>query len=264
MIRLAANLSYLFTELPFLDRFAAAAEAGFEAVEYNFAYDVPTSVLRSRLQDNGLALAILNTPPGDMAAGELGLAVLPGREADVAAAFETALEHAVALNAPVIHYLAGKPPPDADPAGTDALFVANMRRAADEAASAGKVIALEPLNSQDRPGYHLRTNAQARRLIEATGRPNVKLQLDLYHCQIAEGDLSGALEHHIDLIAHVQIAGVPGRGEPIGGEIAVAEVFERLDQLGYAGYVGLEYVPAAGTLAGLGWASPSLPARHAA
>ena len=263
MIRLAANLSYLFTDLPFLDRFAAAARAGFEAVEYNFAYDIPIPVLRAYLRDNHLSLVLLNTPPGDMEAGELGLAVLPGREKDLAAAFETALEYAVELDAPLIHFLAGKPLAGADPAETDRLFLDNIRRATARAASVGKTIALEPLNSRDRPGYDLTTNAHARRLIEASGQPNVKLQLDLYHCQIAEGDLIRTIERNFDLIAHVQIAGVPDRGEPNRGEIAIAYVFERLEELGYAGHIGLEYIPAADTLAGLAWASPYLEGHDA-
>jgi hydroxypyruvate isomerase len=261
MIRLAANLSYLFTELPFLDRFEACARAGFRAVEFSFAYEVPTRELASRLRDNDLSLVLLNTPPGDLAAGELGLAVLPGRERDVAAAFELALDYADALDVPLIHFLAGKPPAGSDPQVIDALYLKNIVRAADLAAKAGRAITLEPLNRRDRPGYHLHSNAHARALIEASGRDNVKLQLDLYHRQISEGDLIRSIERDIALIGHVQIASVPERAEPTRGEVAYAHVLECLDSLNYRGYVGCEYTPHADTLGGLSWAIPYLHAQ---
>ena len=260
MTRLAANLSYLFTELPFLDRFAAAAKAGFPAVEWNFAFDTPKSELAARLADNDLKLTLINTPAGDMAAGELGLAVLPGREDDAAGAFDQALDYAVALGRPVIHYLAGKPP-SSDPLAIDDLFLKNMSRAADRAAMAGVAIALEPLNPRDRPGYHLLSVDHAMRLIAAANRDNIKLQLDLYHCQITGGDIVRTIERTIDRIAHVQIAGVPDRAEPSSGELAYGVVLARLDALGYRGFVGCEYAPARGTLAGLGWAAPYLESR---
>jgi hydroxypyruvate isomerase len=262
MIRLAANLSYLFTELPFLERFEAAARVGFRAVEFSFAYDVPTWELGAYLRDNDLTLVIINTPPGDIAAGELGLAVLPGREVDTAEAFNQALEYAVALDAPLIHFLAGKPPKGSDKNKVDTLFLENIARAADRAAETNRIITLEPLNQRDRPGYHLQSNAHARDLIEACGRNNVKLQLDLYHCQISEGDLIRSIERDFDLIAHVQIASVPDRAEPTGGEIAYSNVLGRLDELGYDGYVGCEYTPASNTLSGLDWAVPYLNAEQ--
>jgi hydroxypyruvate isomerase len=263
VIRLAANVSFLFTELPFLERFAAAAEAGFRAVEFAFAFDVPARELAMRLRDNGLRLALLNTPPGDAAAGELGMAVLPGRERDTAAAFAQALEYAVALDAQLIHFLAGKPARGSDQVATDELFLENLCAAADLAGKAGRVLTLEPLNRRDRPGYYLTSNAQARALIEASGRKNVKLQMDLYHCQISEGDLIRSIERDIALIGHVQIAGVPQRTEPSFGEVAYANVLGRLDSLGYLGYVGCEYVPAADTRGGLAWAAPYLEAETA-
>jgi 2-dehydrotetronate isomerase len=260
MIRLAANITYLFTELPFLERFAAASKAGFRAVEFAFAYDVPIRELAKRLQDNGLTLALINTPPGNVAAGELGLAALPGRERDATAAFELALEYANGLDAKLIHLLAGKPPNEIDSRLVDDLFVENISRAADMAAKTHRVITLEPLNQRDRPGYHLHSNAHARALIMSSGRDNIKLQFDLYHCQISEGDLIRSLERDIDLIAHVQIASVPERAEPPLGEIAYANVLCRLDALGYRGYVGCEYSPASDTLSGLSWATPYLGA----
>jgi hydroxypyruvate isomerase len=260
MIRLAANLSFLFTELPFLERFAAASKAGFRAVEFAFPYDVPATDLAARLRDNGLELALLNTPPGNLAAGELGLAVLPGRERDTATAFAQALDYAVALNARLIHFLAGKPPAGSDKNAVDALFLKNICRAADLAAGAGRTLTLEPLNARDRPGYHLSSNAHARALIAAAGRDNVKLQFDLYHCQISEGDLIRPLERDIDLIAHVQIAGAPQRAEPTVGAIDYINVLQRLDALGYRGHVGCEYTPANHTGDGLFWAAPYLEA----
>src|SRR5712672_2972653 len=170
MIRLAANLSFMFTELPFLKRFEAAARAGFRAVEFSFAYDVATAVLRSQLRDNDLTLVLINTPAGDMEAGELGLAALPGRERDATAAFELALDYAVALDAPLIHLLAGKPAESSSRQGVDAVFIDNIRRAADLALTANRSLTLEPLNPRDRPGYHLHSIAHACELIEASGR----------------------------------------------------------------------------------------------
>jgi 2-dehydrotetronate isomerase len=258
LIRLAANLSYLFTELPFLDRFAAAAAAGFRAVEWNFAYDVPTTELAAQLRGNGLSVALINTPAGDTTSGELGLGVLPGRQADLDAAFDLAMERALALKVPIIHFLAGRPAPDSNSADVDLLFLENMTRAADVAAQQGIAISLEPLNPRDRPGYHLLSVAHAMRLIKRAGRDNIKLQMDLYHCQITGGDIIHTLQQTIDHLGHVQIAGVPDRAEPTTGELAFGVVLARLDALGYSGYVGCEYVPAAGTLAGLGWAAPYL------
>jgi hydroxypyruvate isomerase len=255
MIRLAANLTYLFTEVPFLDRFAAAARAGFKAVEFAYAWDVPTGVLNTQLRDNDLSLTLINAPVGNAAAGELGLAALPGRERDAEAAFDQALEYAVELNAPCIHFLTGRTEHLPDQYAVATTFHDNLCRAADKAAKVGRTLTLEPLNKRDRPGYYLRTNAQARAIIEAAQRPNVRLQLDMYHCQIAEGDLIRSMERNIDIIAHVQIASVPERAEPTLGEVAYDRVLARLDALGYKGYVGCEYNPAAGTLAGLGWAT---------
>jgi hydroxypyruvate isomerase len=263
VIRLAANISLLFTELPFLERFAAAAEAGFRAVEFSFGYEFPSRELAMRLRDNGLALALLNTPAGDLAAGELGMAVLPGREQDTATAFAQALEYAVTLDAKLIHFLAGKPASNCDKHATDELFLKNLCIAADLAAKAGRTVTLEPLNRRDRPGYYLNSNEQARALIAASGRENVKLQFDMYHCQISEGDLIRSIERDIALIGHVQIAGVPERAEPNLGEIAYANVLERLDSFGYRGYVGCEYIPAADTRSGLAWAAPYLEAEAA-
>jgi hydroxypyruvate isomerase len=258
LIRLAANLSYLFTELPFLERFDAAREAGFRAVEWNFAFEFPLSEVAARMRYAGLKLALLNSPAGDVAAGELGLAVLPGREQDTAAAFNLALHWALELGAPTIHFLAGNAPAAVDPAEIDKVFLGNMMRAADLAAGAGIAITVEPLNPRDRPGYHVLSVAHALQLIQTAGRDNIKLQLDMYHCQITGGDIIRTMERTIHRIGHVQIAGVPDRDEPLASE----RVLARLDALGYQGYVGCEYRPSAGTLQGLDWAYPYLRREH--
>jgi hydroxypyruvate isomerase len=203
-------------------------------------------------------IGLINVPSGDTQAGELGLAALPGREFDAAAAFERALEYAVALNAPLIHFLAGKPPESVDRHTADVVFLENIGRAEDLALTVDRVLTLEPLNQRDRPGCHLQSNAHARRLIETCGRSNVKRQFDLYHCQNSQGDLIHSIEHDIALIAHVQIAGAPKRSEPSRGEIAYANVLTRLDSLGYPGYIGCEYTPASDTLSGMSWAVPYL------
>ena len=261
MIKLAANLSFLFLDMPFLDRFEAAASAGFRAVEFAYAFDVPTRDIAVRLRDNDLKLTLINTPPGNSSAGELGLAVLAGRQQELSAALEQALEYAVALDAPLVHFLSGNTPAGCSRESIDAVLIENIARAADLAARCGRTLTLEPLNERTRPGYYLRTNAQARALIQAAGRKNVMLQLDLFHCQISEGNLTFNIERNFDLIAHVQTAGVPDRQEPIFGEIAHEYVLDRLDGLGYSGYVGCEYLPRAGTLAGLGWAQKYLKSR---
>jgi hydroxypyruvate isomerase len=258
VIRLAANVSFLFTELPFLERFAAAARVGFRAVEFAFAYDVPAAEIAQRCRTHGLVVALINAPAGDLAAGEVGLAATPGREDEVAAGFERALDYAEALSAPLIHFLAGIPPESLDERQVRATFIDNARRAALRAQEKNIAVTLEPLNRRDRPRYYLRSNAQARDLISALGRPNVRLQLDLYHCQISEGDVMKSIAEMFPLIGHVQIAGVPGRHEPDTGGIAYQDVLRQLDVLGYTGYVGCEYTPAGRTLDGLSWARPYL------
>lgn len=253
MVRLAANLSFLFTETPFLERFEAAAEAGFRAVELAFPYDTPPAEIAARLRGSGLELVLLNTPPGSDA-GELGVAALPGRETETQAGIRRALEYAEALGAPRIHMLAGVPPIGSAPESIDRLLVSNIVRAADLAAAAGLEITLEPLNARDRPGYHLQSCAHARRLIEAAGCENVRLQLDLYHCRFQESDLIAVIDREIDLLGHTQIANFPDRHEPTIVAMDYERVLAHLDEAGFDGYVGCEYVPAKGTLAGLRWA----------
>lgn len=263
MIRLAANLSFLYPDRPFLERFAAAAADGFTAIEWNFAYDIPTAALKDQLDRHGLRMCLINTPPGDLAAGELGLAVLPGREDDVDAAVGQALDQAVALDVPMIHFLAGRPPAGMSPAAADNLFLANLGRAAARARQAGRMLTLEALNPIDRPGYHIVDVGHALRLIAACGQDNVRLQLDLYNAMLTEEDVIATIERCRAVLAHVQLAGVPGRHEPDVGELPWRAAIERLEALGYDGFLGCEYRPQADTSAGLGWARPHLAGAEA-
>jgi hydroxypyruvate isomerase len=250
MPKLAANLSWLFTEVPFLDRFEAAAAAGFHAVEFLQPYEFPPAEIAARLERHGLEHVLFNLPAGDVGKGERGLAALPGREAEFMANVERALEFAKATGCRRIHALAG----NASGSVAEAVYVANLRAAADFLAPRGITVLIEPLNSRDAPGYFLSTTEAALRIIDRVDRGNVRLQFDLYHCQIMEGDLA---RHVCDLagrFAHVQIAGVPERQEPDIGEVNYDYVLDLLDETGYAGWVGCEYRPKAGTVAGLGWA----------
>jgi 2-dehydrotetronate isomerase len=258
MIRLAANLSFLFTELPFLERFEAAAAAGFRAVELAFPYDIPRLEIAARLHASGLKIALLNTPLGDAAGGEMGVAALPGREKEVEAGVRRALEYAEVLDAPRIHMLAGVVPLDADRQALDQIFLRNIVRGADLAAAAGREITLEPLNGYDRPGYFLQSCTHARRLIKAAGRDNVRLQLDVYHCRFQEDDLVSVIDREIELLGHVQIANFPDRREPTVEGCDYQRVLAHLEAKGFEGYVGCEYVPAKDTTSGLRWAEAYL------
>jgi hydroxypyruvate isomerase len=256
MPRFAANLSFLYTEVPFLDRFAAAARDGFRAVELAFGYEFAAKEIAARLRTHGLELVLMNAPPGDLAAGDRGLAALPGREHEFAASVVTALAYAQTLACPRVHIMAGVLPHGADGeqrARHRSTFVRNLRFAAREAEEQDVTLTIEPINPRDVPGYFLTTQADAHAIREETGVPNLKVQMDLYHAQIVEGDLSARLRHWLPQIGHIQIAGVPGRHEPDVGEINYRYLFALLDELGYAGWVGCEYRPRAGTSAGLAW-----------
>jgi hydroxypyruvate isomerase len=256
MPRFAANLSFLYTEVPFLDRFAAAARDGFRAVEFAFGYDFVAKEIAARLRTHGLEQVLINAPPGDLAAGDRGLAALPGREHEFAASVVTALAYAQTLACPRVHIMAGVLPEganDGQRARHRSTFVRNLRFAAREAQEQGVTLTIEPINPRDFPGYFLTTQADAHAIRDETGVPNLKVQMDLYHAQIVEGDLSARLRHWLPQIGHIQIAGVPGRHEPDEGEVNYRYLFALLDELGYAGWVGCEYRPRAGTSAGLGW-----------
>jgi len=253
MPRFAANLSLMFNEVPFLDRFAAAASAGFRAVEFLFPYEHPAAVVERNLRASGVENVLFNLPPGDWAAGERGIACLPGRESEFRAGLTKALEYARALGTPRIHAMAGIVPSGADRAPYRATYIANLRHAAEALAAAGIDLMIEPINTRDMPGYFLNTQAQAAEICDAVGAPNMRLQMDCYHMQIAEGDLAVNLRTHAGRCGHVQVAGVPDRHEPDTGEVNYDYLFELLDEIGYQGWVGCEYRPKGSTLEGLGW-----------
>ena len=251
MPKFAANLSMMFNEVPFLDRFAAAAECGFTAVEYLFPYDHPAELVAEHLKAAGLAQALFNMPPGDWAAGERGMAALPGREADFAAALDMAIAYAKVIGTPLLHMMAGLAPAT-DP-GAIASYRDNLRRATDRTGEAGIGLVIEPINGRDMPGYFLNDFNRAVDFIAEMDGAHVKLQFDVYHRQILHGDVIMALRQLAPVIGHIQIASVPERHEPLTGELDDRRIFTEIDAVGYQGYVGCEYRPAAATREGLGW-----------
>ncbi|MCB9960053.1 MAG: hydroxypyruvate isomerase family protein [Rhodospirillaceae bacterium] len=253
MPRFAANLSMLFGEVEFLDRFAAAQAAGFDAVEYLFPYAYSPSELSLRLGDFGLTQALFNLPPGDWESGDRGFAAIPGREDAFDRSLDQALVYAEVLGCPVLHAMAGVPPADADPAALHATYVANLAQAAERVGASGRTLVIEPISSRTIPGYFLTRQAQAMAVIAEVGSPHLGLQFDAYHCQIMDGDVEMHLRRQVAAIRHIQIAGVPDRHEPDRGEVDYPHLFGVMDELGYAGWVGCEYQPAGDTLAGLGW-----------
>ncbi|GAB4186174.1 MAG: hydroxypyruvate isomerase family protein [Thalassobaculales bacterium] len=248
MPRFAANIGFLFTEYPFLDRFAAAAAAGFRAVEYMSPYDYRPEVMAGLLRQHGLRQVLINSPAGDWAAGERGTAALAGRTAEFRDGIDRAIAHAKATATPALHVMAGIAGPEAR-----ALYVENVAWAAERLERAGIDCLIEPINRRDIPGYFLADFGLALAVIEEIDAPNLKLQYDVYHRQILHGDVIRSLEALLPRIGHVQIAGVPDRGEPDAGELNYAHVFAALDSLGYAGWVGCEYRPRGRTADGLGW-----------
>ena len=261
MPRFAANLSMMYTEHGFLERFAAAAKDGFDAVEFLFPYAHGRSELAAQLADHGLAQVLFNAPPGDWDAGERGMACLPGREAQFRAGVDLALEFATALKCPRIHLMAGLAPADAERAQLRATYVANLAWAAKQAASAGVDVLIEPINTRDIPRFFLNRQDEAHAIVQEVGAPNLKVQMDLYHCQIVEGDLAMKIRQYLPTgrVGHFQIAGVPERHEPDLGEVNYPYLFDLIDSFGYTGHIGGEYRPKAGTSAGLGWFQPYKP-----
>ncbi|TMJ58071.1 MAG: hydroxypyruvate isomerase family protein [Alphaproteobacteria bacterium] len=254
MPKFAANLSFIFQEVGFLERFAAAAACGFQGIEYLSPYEYPPEVIAEQLKRHGLEQALFNMPPGDWAAGERGIAALPGREQEFRDGVETALTYAKATNCRLVHAMAGLVPEGSDRAAAQRAYVANLRHAAERLAPESVTVVIEPINNRDIPGYYLNTTTQAMQVIGAVGHPNLKLQLDLYHVQIMEGDLAHRIRALAGRYPHVQIAGNPGRHEPDVGEINYPFLFDLLDELGYSGWIGCEYRPKGETRAGLGWA----------
>ena len=256
MPRFSANLGFLFNEVPFLERFGEAAHAGFHAVEFPFPYDVHAQEIVAQVEQHKLEVVLINAPPGDWQAGERGLASLDGREHEFAAGLVTALRYAQALRCPRVHVMAGTIDADAgkvERAQRRRVYLRNLRFACEEAQALDVTILIEPINPRDMPGYLLTTQADAHAIREQVGMPNLKVQMDLYHAQIVEGDLSEKIRRWIAHIGHVQIAGVPGRHEPDTGEVNFSHLFRLLDELRYTGYIGCEYRPEHGTREGLGW-----------
>ena len=253
MPRFAANLTMLYNEVPFLDRFAAAAASGFRAVEFLFPYAWDAGTLRRRLDDAGVELVLHNLPAGDWDAGERGIACLPDRVDEFREGVKRAIDYASALGVRQVNCLAGKAPLGADPARLRATLVENLRFAADAFARADLRLLLEPINHFDIPGFFVTRTDQALAILDEVGAPNAFLQYDVYHAQREEGELAATLERHLARIAHVQIADNPGRHEPGTGEINHAFLFAHLDRIGYQGWVGCEYKPATTTTEGLGW-----------
>lgn len=271
-LRFAANLSWLYTDLPFLDRFEAAAADGFAGVECLFPHEHPAAEVRARLQAHGLQMVLFNACPGDWAAGERGLACLPGREADFRRSVHEALALADTLACPLVHVMAGLRPEDLGQAEAEALCTERLAWAATQAAAHGRTLTTEPINPRDMPGYLITRQAQAHGLVQALGSPHLRVQMDLYHCQIVEGDLTQRLRQWLPTgqVAHLQVAAVPDRGEPDDGELAWPWLWRELQTLGWSGWIGCEYRPRAtplphapgqATRAGLGW-RPCPPRPH--
>lgn len=256
MPRFCANLTMLYNEHAFLDRFAAAAKDGFTGVEFLFPYDFPKDELAARLKEHGLTQALHNLPAGDWAGGERGIACHPDRVEEFRAGVAKGIEYATALGCKQLNCLAGKAPEGVPDAELRRTFVENLRYAAPELAKAGIKLLAEPVNNRDIPGFYLNYSAQAISILDEVGSDNLYLQYDFYHTQIMEGDLTTTFRRLKSRIAHVQIADNPGRNEPGTGEINYPFIFGMLDAEGYEGWIGCEYKPAAATTDGLGWFAP--------
>ncbi|MGB6116548.1 MAG: hydroxypyruvate isomerase [Comamonas sp.] len=253
MPKFAANLTMLFTERPFLERFAAARAAGFDAVEFLFPYAWPAQEIKARLTQHRLQLVLHNLPAGDWDAGERGIACLPDRTEEFRAGVAQAIAYATALDVPQLNCLIGKVPAGADPRQVNEAVIENLRHAATELARHGKRLVVEPINTFDIPGFYLHGTAQALRLIEQVGADNLFVQYDIYHMQRMEGEIAATLQKHLAQIGHVQLADNPGRHEPGTGELNWRFLFAHLDRIGYDDWIGCEYQPATTTEAGLGW-----------
>jgi hydroxypyruvate isomerase len=259
MPRFAANLTMLFNEVPFLERFEHAARAGFKAVEYLFPYAFDKQVLVEALSANSLSQVLHNLPAGDWDAGERGIACHPDRVAEFKAGVDRAIEYATALKCPQVNCLAGKVPSDVSREAAQATFVANLRFAADKLKAAGIRLLIEPINPFDIPGFFLNRTDQAQAMIDEVGSDNLFIQYDIYHAQRTEGELAATAKKYLKSIGHIQLADNPGRNEPGTGEINYPFLFKQLDAMGYTGWIGCEYKPAGNTQAGLGWMKTLTP-----
>jgi hydroxypyruvate isomerase len=255
MPRFAANLTMLFNELPFLDRFEAAAKAGFTGVEYLFPYDFAPDVLAAKLKEHRLTQVLHNLPAGDWAKGERGIAIFPDRVDEFRAGVNKAIRYATALGCKQLNCLAGIQPAGADPEASEATLIANLAYAAAKLKVAGIMLLIEPINTIDIPGFYLTTTQQALDLVKAVGSDNLFVQYDIYHMQIMEGDLARTMAANLAQIPHIQLADNPGRNEPGTGEINYPFLYAHLDRIGYCGWIGCEYKPKTTTEAGLGWFS---------
>jgi len=262
MPKLCANLTMLFNEVPFLDRFEAAAKAGFKGVEYLFPYAFSKDELVGKLRANGLTQVLHNMPAGVWEKGERGIACLPDRVDEFRASVEQAIDYATALGCPQVNCLAGVVPSGLARDRAERTFVDNLKYAAPKFKAAGIKLLIEAINTRDIPGFFLNTTRQSVGIIEAVGSDNLFVQYDIYHMQIMEGDLAPTIQAHLTRIPHMQLADTPGRNEPGTGEINYPFLFDFIDGLGYAGWIGCEYKPGAGTVEGLAWAKKYLSPRH--
>jgi hydroxypyruvate isomerase len=258
MPRFAANLTMMYTEHSFLDRFAAAARDGFTAVEYLFPYEHPAATLAGQLKEHGLRQVLFNSPPGDWKAGERGVTALPGREQEFRDGFLRAIEYAHVLGCLRVHAMAGIAPKGSDRAQMLGVYTANLAWAAEQARAAGVDLLIEPIAQRNMPGFFLNRQEEAHAIVAAVGAPNLKILMDLFHCQVEEGDLAIKIRKYLadpkqTRVGHFQIAGVPDRHEPDTGEVNYSYLFELIDELGFEGWIGCEYIPAGASSAGLGW-----------
>ena len=256
MPNFAANLSMMYQEHAFLDRFGAAAQDGFAGVEFLFPYAFSATDIKARLVEHNLTQALFNLPPGNWDAGERGLASLPGREDDFKRALDQAVEYARVIGNKTLHVMAGLIKPGQDRGAHRAVYLKNLAYAAAQAAPEGLTLVIEPINTRDIPGFFLNRQDEAHAICKEVGAANLKVQFDLYHCQIVEGDLAMKMKQYIGNIGHMQIAGVPLRHEPDVGEVYFPYLYNLMDELNYTGWVGAEYRPKAATSAGLGWFAP--------
>lgn len=253
MPRFAANLTMLFNEVPFLERFAAAAKAGFKGVEYLFPYAFPAEELAKQLTTHGLVQVLHNLPAGDWEKGERGIAIFPDRADEFRQGVASAIRYAKALECPQVNCLVGIAPQGSDRKAHHATLVANLKFAAAALKAEGIKLLIEPINTRDIPGFFLTNTKQALAIIEEVGSDNLYVQYDIYHMQIMEGDLTRTMEENLAKIAHIQLADNPGRNEPGTGEINYPFLYRQIDRMGYQGWIGAEYKPKSGTVAGLGW-----------
>jgi 2-dehydrotetronate isomerase len=255
MPRFAANLSMMFNEAPFLDRFRTASAAGFKAVEFLFPYEHSPEEVESKARDAGTQIVLFNMPAGNWGAGERGITGLPGREQEFREGVEKALVYAERLGTPRLHAMAGIAPAGADMAACRATLIENLKYAAEKLATKNITLLLEAINTRDIPGFIVSTQKDSHAICEAVGAPNLKMQMDLYHMQVMEGDLATSLKRYAPMCGHIQIAGCPERHEPDTGEIRYEYLYRLLDEIGYQGWLGCEYRPAGKTTDGLGWFS---------